>query len=80
MSIITSTGHFIDLQLFANDIQLVNIKVYNILGEKKLSLWEELKKGENNLVIDVSDLAKGTYRVTISYLNEKLKEERFTLY
>lgn len=80
MSIITSTGHFIDLHLFANDIQLVNIKVYNILGEKKLSLWEELNKGANNLVIDVSGLSKGTYRVTISYLNEKLKEERFTLY
>ena len=80
MSLITSTGHFIDLHLFANDIQLVNIKVYNILGEKKLSLWEELKKGGNNLVIDVSDLSKGTYRVTISYLNERLKEERFTLY
>lgn len=80
MSIITSTGHFVDLQLFANEIQLVNIKIYNILGEKKVSLWEELKKGENNLVIDVSGLAKGTYRVKISYLNEQLKEERFTLY
>ena len=80
MNISTGVGHFIDLQLVANEYQLVNIKVYNILGEKKLSLWEELNKGENKLVIDVSSLLKGTYRITISYLNEKLKEERFTLY
>ncbi|ABG61047.1 T9SS type A sorting domain-containing protein [Cytophaga hutchinsonii] len=80
MSISTSLGHFIDLQLFANSYQLVNIKVYNLIGEKKLSLWEELNKGENKISIDVSGLSKGTYRITISYLNEKLKEERFTLY
>jgi hypothetical protein len=80
MSISTSLGHFIDLQLFANSYQLVNIKVYNLIGEKKLSLWEELNKGENKISIDVSGLSKGTYRITISYLNERLKEERFTLY
>jgi|YelNatPaOPRAMG01_1025707.scaffolds.fasta_scaffold120572_3 hypothetical protein len=80
MRILTSVGHFIDLQLVANEYQLVNIKIYNILGERKISVWEELNKGENKLVIDVSSLLKGTYRITISYLNEKLKEERFTLY
>ncbi len=73
-------GHFIDLQLLANNYQLINIKVYNILGEKKISIWEELNKGENKLAVDVSSLLKGTYRLTISYLNDKLTEERFTLY
>ena len=76
----TALGHFIDLQLIAEKYQLVNIKVYNILGEKKLSLWEELNKGENKLIIDASSLLKGTYRVTISYLNDKMKEDRFTIY
>ena len=80
MSVSTSLGHFIDLELFANSYQSVNIKVYNLVGEKKISLWEELKTGANNVSIDVSGLSKGTYRVTISYLNEKLKEERITLY
>jgi hypothetical protein len=28
----------------------------------------------------VSTLEKGSYRVTVSYLNEQLREERFTLY
>lgn len=75
-----SVGHFLDMNLVADRFQMVNIKVYNIIGEIKLSLWEELQKGDNNLVIDVSMLMKGPYRMTISYLNQKLKEERFTLY
>ena len=73
-------GHFLDLQLFADEYQIVNIKIYNLLGEIKLSVWEKLHKGYNDLVIDISPLIKGPYRITISYLNEKLKEERFTLY
>jgi|GEM_PF-1250633 hypothetical protein len=76
----TAVGHFLDMNLFADNFQMVNIKIYNILGEIKLSIWEELNKGENNLIIDVSSLLKGSYRITISYLNEKLKEDRFTLY
>lgn len=75
-----AVGHFLDLHLFADRFQMVNIKIFNLIGERKLSLWEELNKGDNKLVIDVSCLMKGPYRVTISYLNQKLKEERFTLY
>ncbi|MBC7451136.1 MAG: hypothetical protein H7259_06570 [Cytophagales bacterium] len=75
-----AVGHFLDMHLFADSFQIVNIKIYNIIGEMKLSLWEELNKGDNNLVVDVSSLMKGPYRMTISYLNQKLKEDRFTLY
>jgi hypothetical protein len=73
-------GHFIDLELNAEHYQLINIKIYSISGERKIMLWEELNKGENRLTIDVTSLMKGTYRVTIAYLNNKLAEERFTLY
>lgn len=73
-------GNFLDMHLYAESFQIVNIKIYNIVGEKKISKWEELNKGENKLIIDVSSLLKGMYRITISYLNEKLKEEQFTLY
>ena len=48
--------------------------------ERKKITIQGLNKGENKLIIDVSSLLKGMYRITISYLNEKLKEEQFTLY
>ncbi len=73
-------GNFIDLELIADQYQLINIKIYSIAGERKIMLWEELNKGKNKLTIDVTALMRGTYRVTIAYLNDKLAEERFTLY
>ncbi|WP_299249752.1 hypothetical protein [uncultured Cytophaga sp.] len=80
MDKIDSLGHYLDLQLHAEQYQLINIKIYNIIGEKKLSIWEELNEGENNVVVDISTLIKGTYRLTISYLNDRFAEDRFTLY
>ncbi|MCU0416550.1 MAG: T9SS type A sorting domain-containing protein [Cytophagaceae bacterium] len=73
-------NQILELNLEAHSDQRVQIKIFNIVGEVKMSTWKELTEGKNCLKLDVSGLLKGTYRLTISYLNEKLKEERFTLY
>lgn len=75
-----TVGHWIQLKLEANDSQVVHIKIFNIIGEMKLSMWKNLDKGSNTIPINVSALVKGDYRITVSYINEQLREERFTLY
>ncbi|MFN8416842.1 MAG: hypothetical protein U0U66_10985 [Cytophagaceae bacterium] len=75
-----TVGHWIQLKLEANETQMVHIKIFNIIGEVKMSVWKTLDQGCNIIPINVSTLGKGNYRVTVSYLNEQLREERFTLY
>lgn len=75
-----TVGNWIQLKLEANNTQIVHIKIFNIIGEIKVSIWKTLDQGSNIIPINVSSLGRGNYRVTVSYLNEELREERFTLY
>ncbi|HSZ25243.1 MAG TPA: hypothetical protein VK766_05985 [Cytophagaceae bacterium] len=73
------SGKFLDINLFSQKYQLVHIRIVNLVGTSKLSVWEEIYKGENSLAIDVSGLIKGPYKIIIDFPEENSREEIFTI-
>jgi len=73
------SGKFLDIGLFSQKYQLVHIRIVNLVGVSKLSIWEEIYKGENNLAIDVSSLIKGPYKIIVDFPEENTREEIFTI-
>ena len=73
------SGKFLDINLNSIKYQLVHIKIVNLAGSSKLSVWEEIYKGENPLVIDVSCLTKGPYKIIVDFPEENTREELFTI-
>jgi hypothetical protein len=74
------SGNFLDVQLCSERYQLVHIRILNIVGLQKISVWEEVYKGGNQLTIDISSLARGLYKIIVNYPEENLREEIFKIY
>jgi hypothetical protein len=47
----------------ANEQELQNIKIYNVLGQDVTNSAKQLSKSENGVIIDLSNLANGIYSV-----------------
>ncbi len=73
------SGNFLDINLASQKYQLVHIRILNLVGVAKLSIWEEVYKGENSLCVDVSSLIKGPYKIIIDFPEENSREEIFTI-
>lgn len=59
----------------ADKQELSDIKIYNILGQDVTNLTKQLSKLENNVVLDLSNLANGLYIVkTVNTTNKVFKE------
>jgi hypothetical protein len=73
------SGKFLDINLCSQKYQLVHIKIVNLAGVSKLSVWEEIYKGDNTFAIDVSGLIKGPYKIIVNFPEENTREEIFTI-
>ena len=73
------SGKFLDIHLCSQKYQLVHIRIVNLAGSSKLSVWEELYKGDNSLAIDISGLIKGPYKIIVDFPEEHAREELFTI-
>ena len=73
------SGSFLDVHLNSEKYQLINIRILNLVGESKVSVWEEIYSGTNNLTIDISSLIKGPYKIIVNYPEENIREEAFTI-
>lgn len=73
------SGKFLDICLCSSKYQLVHIRIVNLAGASKLSVWEEIYKGENSLAIDISSLMKGPYKIIVDFPEENTREELFTI-
>jgi hypothetical protein len=73
------SGNFLDVNLCSHKYQLVHIRIVNLVGISKLSIWEEIYKGDNSLSIDVSSLIKGPYKIIVDFPEENSREEIFTI-
>lgn len=72
-------SNVLNVNLDSEHCDLVHIQIKNLLGEPKISQWQEIEKGSNLFAIDISRLMKGTYKVVVIFSN-RVKEEVFTLY
>ncbi len=73
------SGKFLDIQLCSQKYQLVHIRVINLAGSSKLSIWEEIYKGDNSLIVDISSLIRGPYKILVDFPQENTREELFTI-
>ncbi len=73
------SGKFLDINLCSQKYQLVHIRIVNLAGSSKLSIWEEIYKGDNSLAIDISGLIKGPYKIIVDFPEENVREELFTI-
>ena len=73
------SGQFLDVHLQSRKSQLVHIRILNLAGISKLSIWEVLEKGDNEFAIDISSLVKGPYKIIVDFAEENSGEEIFTL-
>lgn len=73
------SGKFLDINLCSQKYQLVHIRIVNLVGVSKLSIWEEIYKGDNALTVDVSALIKGPYKIVVDFPEENTREEIFTI-
>ncbi len=73
------SGKFLDIHLYSHKNQLAHVRIVNLAGSTKLSLWQEIYKGENSLDIDISSLTKGPYKINIDFPEENTREELFTI-
>ena len=51
------------ITIHANEQELTNIKIYNMLGQDVTNRIKQLSKSDNNVVIDLSNLTSGLYTV-----------------
>lgn len=73
------SGKFLDISLTSDKYQLVNIRIFNLIGDSKISVWEEIYSGVNALTIDISGLIRGSYRLVVNYPDCRVNEESFTI-
>ncbi|MCU0428492.1 MAG: hypothetical protein MUF42_00845 [Cytophagaceae bacterium] len=73
------SGNFLDLHLVSSEYELVHITVTNLIGETKVSSWEEVFSGDNFLAIDISRLLKGSYKLSVHFATKSNREEIFSL-
>jgi len=73
------SGKFLDINLSSHKYQLVHIKIVNLVGSSKVSVWEEIYKGDNSLAIDISSLIRGPYKIVVDFPEENTREEIFTI-
>jgi len=74
------SGNFLELSIFSQKYQLIHIRITNLAGIPKHSIWEEIQQGTNSMIVDVSGLTKGPYKITIDFPEENSREELFTIY
>jgi len=58
--------NFINVAIKGSFYENIRIQIRHENGEQKISLWEELNSGNNNISIDLSSLTKGNYSLIIS--------------
>lgn len=75
----TVSGKFLDVKISSKKSQLVHVRVINLAGISKLSVWEVIEKGDNVLSIDISNLIKGPYKIILDFAEENSGEEIFTI-
>lgn len=73
------SGNFLDIELGSDNYQLVHITISNLIGERKISSWEEVFTGNNHITVDISRLMRGMYMLTINYASQLKKEEMFSI-
>jgi len=71
----TVSKDIIQLSIPSDKTEFVNIRVINIIGQARISVWEEIKSGLNYIQLNTSDLPQGSYRILVRHDQEQYTEE-----
>lgn len=69
----------IEISIHSVKLQLAHIRIANLVGVIRLSSWQEIRKGQNTVSMDVNSLVKGTYKILIDFPDENTREELFIM-
>lgn len=74
------SNNFLEIVIFSEKYQYINIRVADQIKNTKLNSWEELGEGKNFIVMDLSSLNRGIYQATVTMNEGEIFTEDFTIF
>ncbi|RLD40732.1 MAG: hypothetical protein DRI88_13275 [Bacteroidetes bacterium] len=78
--LVNPAGSYLDIRLWGKEQSVMELSIYNVLGEPVMNESIHLNRGENHIVRSIQNLKPGMYFVRISDKNSNMLVRKLLKY